>query len=109
MIPISKRAMALSTLRLSHNGWISWTVQFRLVSSHGTSSERRHPWLSCSDPDGPAYLCVCMPAITSYSGFPLFLRRPAGEPIANFALDLLLGNPCLVGMHHDYFRQGFEQ
>jgi hypothetical protein len=48
------------------------------------------------------------PAITSYSGFPLFLRRPAPEPIANFALDLLLGKPCLVGMHHDYFREGFE-
>jgi hypothetical protein len=51
---------------------------------------------------------LLQPAITSYSGFPLFLRRPAGEPIANFALDLLLGKPCLVGMHHDYFREGFE-
>jgi len=52
---------------------------------------------------------LLQPAITSYSGFPLFLRRPAREPIANFALDLLLGKPCLVGMHHDYFREGFEQ
>jgi len=52
---------------------------------------------------------LLQPAITSYSGFPLFLRRPAGEPIANFALDLLLGKPCLVGMHHDYFREGFER
>ena len=51
---------------------------------------------------------LLQPAITSYSGFPLFLRRPAREPIANFALDLLLGKPCLVGMHHDYFREGFE-
>ena len=51
---------------------------------------------------------LLQPAITSYSGFPLFLRRPADEPIANFALDLLLGKPCLVGMHHDYFREGFE-
>jgi hypothetical protein len=49
------------------------------------------------------------PAITAYSGFPLFLRRPANEPIANFALDLLLGKPCLVGMHHDYFRHGPEK
>jgi hypothetical protein len=52
---------------------------------------------------------LLQPAITSYSGFPLFLRRPAREPIANFALDLLLGKPCLVGMHHDYFREGFER
>jgi len=51
---------------------------------------------------------LLQPAITSYSGFPLFLRRPADEPIANFALDLLLGKPCLVGMHHDYFGEGFE-
>jgi hypothetical protein len=51
---------------------------------------------------------LLQPAITSYSGFPLFLRRPAREPIANFALDLLLGKPCLVGVHHDYFREGFE-
>lgn len=52
---------------------------------------------------------LLQPAITAYSGFPLFLRRPASEPIANFALDLLLGKPCLVGMHHDYFRSGPEQ
>jgi hypothetical protein len=52
---------------------------------------------------------LLQPAITSYSGFPLFLRRPAREPIANFALDRLLGKPCLVGMHHDYFRDGFER
>ena len=52
---------------------------------------------------------LLQPAITSYSGFPLFLRRPAHEPIANFALDLLLGKPCLVGTHHDYFREGFER
>jgi hypothetical protein len=51
---------------------------------------------------------LLQPAITSYSGFPLFLRRPAREPIANFALDLLLGKPCLAGMHHDYFSEGFE-
>jgi hypothetical protein len=28
------------------------------------------------------------------------------EPIGNFALDLLLGKPCLVVTHHDDFRQG---
>jgi hypothetical protein len=51
---------------------------------------------------------LLQPAITSYAGFPLFLRRAADEPIANFALDLLLGKPCLVRMHHDYFREGLE-
>lgn len=48
------------------------------------------------------------PAITSYSGFPLFLRRKAEEPIANFALDLLLGRPCLIVIHHDYFQSGMQ-
>jgi hypothetical protein len=48
------------------------------------------------------------PAITTYGGFPLFLRRKAQEPIANFALDLLLGKPCLIVTHHDDFRQGMQ-
>jgi hypothetical protein len=48
------------------------------------------------------------PAITSYGGFPLFLRRKLDEPIANFALDLLLGKPCLVVTHHDDFREGMQ-
>jgi hypothetical protein len=48
------------------------------------------------------------PAITSYGGFPLFLRRKLDEPIANFALDLLLGKPCLVVTHHDDFRGGMQ-
>lgn len=51
---------------------------------------------------------LLQPAITSYAGFPLFLRRPANEPMANFALDLLLGKPCLVVTHHDYFQQGMQ-
>jgi hypothetical protein len=48
------------------------------------------------------------PAITTYGGFPLFLRRSANEPLANFALDLLLGKPALVVTHHDYFQHGLE-
>lgn len=48
------------------------------------------------------------PAITSYGGFPLFLRRNAREPIANFALDLLLGKPCLVVTHHGDFKEGMR-
>ena len=51
---------------------------------------------------------LLQPAITKHAGFPLFLRRSADEPIANFALDLLLGKPCLVRMHHDYFREGLD-
>jgi hypothetical protein len=46
-------------------------------------------------------------AITSYSGFPLFLRRKPDEPLENFALDLLLGKPCLVVTHHDFFRDKY--
>ena len=49
---------------------------------------------------------LLQPAITSYSGFPLFLRRCETEPLVNFALDLFLGKPCLVGLHHDFFRNG---
>jgi hypothetical protein len=48
------------------------------------------------------------PAITSYGGFPLYLRRKPDASIANFALDLLLGKPCLVVTHHDDFRLGME-
>ena len=48
------------------------------------------------------------PAITSHGGFPLFLRRKAVEPLENFALDLLLGKPCLVVTHHDDFKRGMQ-
>src|SRR6185295_3270138 len=47
-------------------------------------------------------------AIMAYSGFPLFLRRRMDEPLANFALDLLLGKPCLIVTHHDDFQRGLE-
>lgn len=48
------------------------------------------------------------PAIASYAGFPLFLRRKPDCHIANFALDLLLGKPCLIVTHHDDFRRGMQ-
>jgi hypothetical protein len=48
------------------------------------------------------------PAIMGYGGFPLFLRRRMDEPRENFALDLLLGKPCLIVTHHDDFKEGFE-
>lgn len=49
------------------------------------------------------------PAISAYAGSPLFRRRPAGDPIVNLALDLLLGKPFLVGIHHDCFQNGVER
>jgi hypothetical protein len=48
------------------------------------------------------------PAITAYGGLPLFLRRKLHEPIADFALDLLLGKPCLLVTHHDDFKDGMQ-
>jgi len=48
------------------------------------------------------------PAITSFGGFPLFMRRPPVEPAANFALDLILGKPCLIVTHHQYFEHGLN-
>jgi len=57
---------------------------------------------------GVRALELLKPAITSYGGFPLFLRRKATEPIANFALDLLLGKPCLIVTHHDDFQRGMQ-
>src|SRR4030095_3031928 len=48
------------------------------------------------------------PAITSFGGFPLFMRRRAEEAPANFALDLLLGKPCLIVTHHHFFEDGLK-
>jgi hypothetical protein len=46
------------------------------------------------------------PAVTCYSGFPLFIRHYP-NCIADFALDLFLGKPALIVEHHDYFRSGY--
>jgi hypothetical protein len=43
------------------------------------------------------------PAITKYAGFPLFTRRYPSHGIENFAFDLLLGKPCLIVEHHQFF------
>jgi len=48
------------------------------------------------------------PAILSFGGFPLFMRRPAESSLADFALDLLLEKPCLVVTHHQYYEQGLK-
>jgi hypothetical protein len=45
-------------------------------------------------------------AITAYGGFPIFVRRYPFHGIENFAFDLLLGKPCLIVAHHQFFRDG---
>ena len=45
------------------------------------------------------------PAITTYGGFPVFVRRyPAG--LEQFAFDLFFGKPLLVVEHQAYFKDG---
>ena len=43
-------------------------------------------------------------AITTYGGFPIFTRRYAFHGLENFAFDLLLGKPCLIVSHHEFFK-----
>jgi hypothetical protein len=43
-------------------------------------------------------------AIMIYGDFPIFTRRYAFHGLENFAFDLLLGKPCLIVAHHDFFR-----
>ena len=45
------------------------------------------------------------PAITSYGGFPMFVRRYPGET-EQFAFDLFLGKPLLTVEHHGYLKDG---
>jgi hypothetical protein len=44
-------------------------------------------------------------AIMAYGGFPIFTRRYALHGLENFAFDLLLGKPCLIVAHHDFFKK----
>jgi hypothetical protein len=47
------------------------------------------------------------PAITRFSGFPLFVRRyPDNLPA--LAFDLFLGRPALLVEHHGFFRNGYD-
>ena len=48
-------------------------------------------------------------AVMSYSSFPLFTRRYPWEGIENFAFDILLGKPCILIIHHDFCRDGYER
>jgi len=43
-------------------------------------------------------------AINRYGSFPLFIRRYPSDGIANFAFDILLGKPCLIVEHHNFFK-----
>ena len=43
-------------------------------------------------------------AIMTYGGCPIFTRRYAFHGLENFAFDLLLGKPCLIVSHHDFFK-----
>lgn len=42
-----------------------------------------------------------------YGDFPVFTRRYAHHGIENFAFDLLLGKPCLIVAHHDFFKDDY--
>jgi hypothetical protein len=44
-------------------------------------------------------------AILKYGSFPLFTRRYPRHGLENFAFDLLLGKPCLIVEHHDFFKE----
>ncbi len=47
-------------------------------------------------------------AIMTYGSFPIFSRRYAYHGLENLAFDLLLGKPCLIVAHHDFFRNEGE-
>jgi hypothetical protein len=42
-------------------------------------------------------------AILRYGAFPIYTRRYAFHGIENFAFDMLLGKPCFIVAHHDFF------
>jgi hypothetical protein len=46
-------------------------------------------------------------AVMDYENFPIFTRRYPSQGIENFAFDILLGKPCLLVVHHDFFRHGY--
>jgi len=43
-------------------------------------------------------------AIMKYGDFAIFTRRYAEHGLENFAFDLLLGKPCLIAAHHEFFK-----
>jgi len=51
---------------------------------------------------------LLQPAVLCYEGPPLFIRRRPESGAVNFALDSFLGKPCLVVLHHDFFKDGIK-
>ncbi|MBV9130469.1 MAG: hypothetical protein JO298_08785 [Verrucomicrobia bacterium] len=49
------------------------------------------------------------PAVLCYDEFPLFTRRKPEDGALNFAVDSFLGKPCLVVLHHDFFKGGMKK
>ena len=47
-------------------------------------------------------------AVLCYDGPPLFTRRRPEDGAVNFAVDSFLGKPCLVVLHHDFFKDGIK-
>jgi hypothetical protein len=45
-------------------------------------------------------------AIVKYGSFPVFTRRYPSHGLENFAFDLLLGKPCFIVEHHQFFKDG---
>ena len=45
----------------------------------------------------------------SYGDFPIYTRRYPAQGIENLAFDVLLGKPCLVVIHHDFFSDGYAR
>ncbi len=43
-------------------------------------------------------------AIMTHGDFPIFTRRYAHHGLENFAFDLLLGKPCFIVTHHEFFK-----
>jgi hypothetical protein len=62
------------------------------------------------DPRSPAIRIsdVWDVALMRYGSFPIFTRRSPKQKIANFAFDILLGKPCIIGSHHDFCRDRYK-
>jgi hypothetical protein len=52
---------------------------------------------------------LLQPAVLCYQGSPLLARRRPDDGIVNFAVDSFLGKPCLVVLHHDFFKGGVRE
>ena len=84
-----------STEALKRNGYVA-AVNTELVpvDSDGARTRIRDAWDV---------------AIMRYGDFPIFTRRYAHHGLENFAFDLLLGKPCLIVAHHDFFSDDCER